>query len=91
MKKFLTPEWIRFVIYVIGLFAVGIIAVTNTNATMRDLIKRMEVQESKTVCLETSDILQKTDIEVIKNELANIKDLQKEANSDIKTLLSRSK
>lgn len=91
MKKFFTPEWIRFTIYVIGLFALGIIAVTNTNATMKDLIKRMEVQESKTGCLELNDNTKKTDIEVIKNDIKTIKDFQKEMNTDIKTLLVRSK
>jgi len=91
MKKFLTPEWIRFTIYLIGLFALGVIAVTNTNSTMKDLIKRMEVQESKTVCLELNDNAKKTDIEVIKNDIKTIKDFQKEMNTDIKTLLVRSK
>ena len=91
MKKILTVENIRFFIYVVGGIIAGSFFVFNVRADIKDLSKRVCNQESKIVSLDTSDITQKIDIEVIKSRLANIEELQKETNSGIKYLVSKVK
>jgi hypothetical protein len=88
-KMFFNFETIRFIIYAIGLFCLGLLYVYKADATIKDLDKRVEKQEQETRCIKEDNINISEEVIEIKTQTKMIYEMQQESNKDIKQLLAR--